>query len=80
MAETATVRGREQGYEPEDIRVRAVLIVAVASLILLALIFFALIGMLRLFAESYPRPVPTGLERARIEPPPPRLQPAPKDD
>ena len=65
MAETATVphRGREQGYEPEDIRVRAVLIVAVASLILLALIFFALIGMLRLFAESYPRPVPTGLER-----------------
>jgi hypothetical protein len=82
MAEATTVsrRAREQGYEPEDIRVRGVLIVAAASLVLLVLILLALWGMVGLFAESYPRPLPTALEAARVEPPPPRLQSAPKDD
>jgi hypothetical protein len=79
-ATTASRRAREEGYEPEDIRVRGVLIVAAASLVLLVLILLALWGMLRLLAESHPRPLATALERARIEPPPPRLQSAPRDD
>jgi hypothetical protein len=66
MAEADIVsrRAREEGYEPEDVRVRGVLAVAGASLVLLALVFLALWGMMRLFAESYPRPLPTGVERA----------------
>lgn len=79
-ATTASRRPREEGYEPEDIRVRGVMIVAAASLVLLVLILFALWGMLRLFAESHPRPPATAFERARIEPPPPRLQSAPRND
>jgi hypothetical protein len=82
MAESASVsrRALDEGYEPEDVRVGSILFVAVASLASLAVIGITLWGVVRWFAEVYPRPLPTALERARIEPPAPRLQPAPKDD
>ena len=82
MAKPAPVsrRALNEGYEPEDVHVGAILIVAAASLILCLLIGLGLWGMVKLFAESHRLPLPAKLEQEQIEAPPPRLQPAPKDD
>lgn len=82
MAESATASGRAsgQGYEPDDVSIRGVLIVAAVSLIVLALIGITLWGMVALLAESHRQTLPSRLEQTRIERPPPRLQASPKDD
>lgn len=82
MAESATVSRQavEEGYEPEDVHVGGILVVAVAALVMMALIGITLWGMVRWFAANHRQPQPTAVEQARTEPPPPRLQPAPKDD
>ena len=79
-ADTVSQRALNEGYEPEDVRVGGILIVAAASLVVLVLIGGALWGMVELFTAEWRQPAPTPVELTRIETPPPRLQTAPDTD
>ncbi len=79
-AEAVSQRALDEGYEPEDVSVRGILIVIAGSLAILVLIGWALWGMVDLFVANRKEPTPTAVEQMRIATPPPRLQTAPDRD
>lgn len=76
----AEPRAVDAGYEPDDVRTGRVLLVAAGSLVVLALTGGGLWGMVALFADLHPQPPATAIRETTLTIPPPRLQPAPKDD
>jgi hypothetical protein len=80
MAEPVSPRALSEGYEPDDVSIRGILIVAAVSLVVLVGIGGALWGMVELFVAGRAGPTSTAVEGMRSTVPPPRLQSAPADD
>lgn len=77
MAEPSAL---EAGYEPDDVRIGRVLLVAGGSLLVLMLIGLGLWAMMGVFARLHPQSPAIAIRQTPATIPPPRLQPAPKDD
>jgi hypothetical protein len=70
-------RAAEQGFEPKDISIRGVLVVAAILAATIALSAAALGGLVWLFESMANRPAVSPLERSEVVPPEPRLNPRP---
>ena len=82
MAEqgAAQRRAEDQGYEPSDVNIRAVLGIAALLVGVTALSALLLGGLLGLFEASQPPPSGSALERTELVPPAPRLEVRPMEN
>ena len=71
-------RAERLGYEPTDADVKAILVIVLIVVAVVCIFAAALGGMIVLFGTEAERPQVGPFAHARIEPPPPRLEAAPK--